>query len=562
MEPPTVVKLDPTREVVAFKEAQLLEDAESKSPVSLHDVTDGVAIPDVNRTTEGTIARSPDSKPDSIGEATLSGADEVPKGLHPYYKAANAIRAQGIDHNIKETDDIAGTDYETFEAELIKAWKVASSLPSAPTVHSLLSTADQHDLCSTIADHANVLFDHTSPNNPKAYSQHYSCVTVELAMGKTQEESYRQAFAQAYPELTGIVVKAEPKFNAGKLAKLASMAIKSDLLKFRDRPKYATKLIHSWYVGQYDRGAAFFHQVTRATDSEPPYLDRRSMALYMSSHAVKIQYLAGLCSFVIHHNKAKLQVIVRGFLEMWYIESFLTTIGFEVIALYIHSSLEEKKRVVSAFQDTSHPSQILISPGYTMVSVNYVDGISCFAVYLEPPSSDASLEHIMKKAFGSDKLKTHVWILTCNHTHDQHLQATSAIKTSVKLATRLSVEAEDLSDEINARRQAGVDLRDLVSTAKEIKGNKIPTWEELEIRIKEDILDKKCRDLYRSFMGQRSDRHGWISMADLEAKDYLPYEAKYEQENPRKELVSSGAGQDRMISSDFEGNYPSKPMST
>lgn len=559
MESVPVMKLDVQSEGVIAQEDPTLGDVKLIAPSSQVDLKNGGAITDEHQVTDNTVATSLVLKPDIEGDATPPDAEEVLEELHPYYKAANTIRSEGIDHDIEETYIDDELSRKNFKLELARAWKVASNLPLNATYHPLLSKLQQRDLCTTIANQADVLFDEKLPDYVVAGEQHYSCITVELAMGKRQADLYHQALARLSPRYFEETVHPDPDLVTSKLPNLAAVTFNSNLANFRARPKYATRLIRPWYIDQYDRGAALFHQVTRATDFEPPYLDRRSMALYMSTHAVKIQYLAGLCSFVVHEEQGKIQINVRNFWELWYIESFLTTIGFEVIALGSYSSSEERQQGLIAFQDVSHPSQVLVTSSHNMISVNHANGAFRYVVYMEPPHSHTPLEHIINKHSENDEPWTHIWFLTCNHTHDQYLQARSALRMSARLVDRLSVTADDLCGEISARKEAGLDVRDLVSTADEIRENKIPDWEELRDRIKADILDSKCRDLYRSLMGQRSDRHGWISMADLEGKDYLPYEAKFGQENPRQHAAALwDADPMRKSSSDGEGISPSR----
>lgn len=192
--------------------------------------------------------------------------------------------------------------------------------------------------------------------------------------------------------------------------------------------------------------------------------------------------------------------------------------------------MEERRNIVAAFNDPSHPMNILLTTppvGGTSYNIQHCCRI---VIWIEPFSSaDTGYQGIgrvwrIRKNMEKNK-EVIVFILTTNYSYDQLVQALAAQKMLGQLAGRANIEVTD--EEIQAYRAAHP----------EDYQQEDESYDDDSAQSR--IFQAKLEGLYMESWGQRSSRVNWSSK-DLWAKDGLPQEreflARKVAENPKLSL--------------------------
>lgn len=157
--------------------------------------------------------------------------------------------------------------------------------------------------------------------------------TIQLSMNRTQQQEYQAC--------TEFIVKTLYRRKAdGNRKKRSTLALDPDLhqdagvyrwlmhaaldprltrltLRGQGRKSQGAEIRNQWLDIDYDHGASFFYTQTR---SGPEYLipaDRLSMATYMASKSVKMQYLLGLLANWVLEEKKKVILVFEYPMCQW-----------------------------------------------------------------------------------------------------------------------------------------------------------------------------------------------------------------------------------------------------
>ena len=195
----------------------------------------------------------------------------------------------------------------------------------------------------------------------------YSVMTVKLKMSRRQELQYQMIYKSLVINLTTGGGGVNRESDEGHLDMCTHCLLVHTTLNLKLHKFFTKKSKMSGYdIAQYfDKGrdyeAMFYHLKTKSDSHTLPYLDRYSMALYMSANSPKLQFLAGKAHNICLVQEIKLIVFCNWPMTLWMAAVFLLDLSLNVVDLWSVHTLAQHNAMVARFNDSADSSQVLMT---------------------------------------------------------------------------------------------------------------------------------------------------------------------------------------------------------
>ncbi|KAF7917809.1 hypothetical protein EAE99_009185 [Botrytis elliptica] len=153
--------------------------------------------------------------------------------------------------------------------------------------------------------------------------------------------------------------------------------------------KSSVEQVNEWFTFKNDKGASFFHRMTRHNYFDPLPMTRLPLAFYMAAMCPKIKWIGGyLAEHTLGEKKDRVLVIGDWPMPLWLMECYFSLLGFNVLSIRSEMSMNERQAAADKFNDPNHPCEVMfVGSRLGALGLNFQKG--CHRVIIAEQSNQA-----------------------------------------------------------------------------------------------------------------------------------------------------------------------------
>jgi hypothetical protein len=285
------------------------------------------------------------------------------------------------------------------------------------------------------------------------------------------------------------------------------------------REKALAQEVSSWSCSWEDGGATHWYRLTRADPFHTPPTNAWDLCWYIANASPKIRYLCRILynSLYAYEPKRKLIIFSNWPLEQWLIVCFLKLMGIATAEIRSNMDNEEKAENAARFDNRHDETMVLVS-SFKASGVGLNLQHACFQIVMMafPENINSLLQAVGRAHRLGQEHEQYIWILCCDHTYDQILQAKIANKMLAQIIGEAQLQPLQVTSQLQAEIRQGLDKR---------RHPDDPPVSDIEVgqeisRLSDEHLEAQADQILCKVVGFRCSRRFWNS-PELDAKDSL-----------------------------------------